>query len=368
MAHLARNSAIVTPAGGGNRLPTSFGGNESDPRTADSRSRALARLVCAALLACALAFAGCSTPDAAPQPAQTAEQQTQAAPLPDAPADADAETIAEQAFQKEPDGFEIVAPDVPTVVIENEGEPSFTEEDTAYAESNPGYESYSQLDELGRCGPATACLGPETMPADGEERESISQVKPTGWNQAFYDNVDGEALWNRCHLIAWSLACENANEQNLVTGTRSMNTEAMLPYEEDVADYIDGTGNHVLYRATPVFEERELVCRGVLLEAESLEDDGAGISFSVFCVNVQPGIAIDYATGASHRSQETVAQAAETSGEQSRDYVLNTSSKRIHLLECSSVDDIKPANRQDVTATRESLIEQGYEPCGRCQP
>ena len=195
---------------------------------------------------------------------------------------------------------------------------SFTDEDTAYAESNLGFESYSELDALGRCGTATACLGPETMPADDEERESISEIKPSGWDQAFYDSIRDGALWNRCHLIAWSLSAENANERNLVTGTRSMNAESMLPYEEEVARYIDRTGNHVLYRATPVFEGQELVCRGILIEAESLEDDGRGVSFSVFCVNVQPGVAIDYDTGDSHVEQEEASEPAEA-----REYVLN---------------------------------------------
>ena len=348
-------------------------GRTAARRATAPHPRALVRLVCAAILSCTLALCGCSstgTADSSPseQGTQTAGKRAQAAPLPGAPAQADAKTLADQAFEEEPDGFEVATADAPAAIIENDGDPSFTEGDAAYPESNLGYESYSLLDSLGRCGAATACLGPETMPADGEERESSSEGKPTGWNQAFYDNVDGEALWNRCHLIAWSLAGENANEQNLVTGTRAMNTRAMLPYEEDVADYIDRTGNHVLYRATPVFEERELVCRGVLLEAESLEDDGSGISFSVSCINVQPGIAIDYETGESHEADQAQQASAASSDGQARGYVLNTSSKRFHLPDCPSADDMKPANRQDATETRSELIAQGYQPCGNCQP
>lgn len=283
--------------------------------------------------------------------------------LPGSTPNIDVEAICAEAFAEEADGFEVLADGASAVMDENGGEPSFTDEDTAYAEDNPGFESYSKLDALGRCGAATACLGPETMPADGEERESISEIKPSGWDQAFYDSIRDGALWNRCHLIAWSLSAENANERNLVTGTRSMNAESMLPYEEEVARYIDRTGNHVLYRATPVFEDQELVCRGILLEAESLEDDGHGISFAVFCVNVQPGVAIDYDTGDSHEQKQEPSEPAEA-----REYVLNTSSMRFHTPECDSVADMAPSNRIYVTESRDELIADGYEPCGSCQP
>lgn len=283
--------------------------------------------------------------------------------LPVSAPDIDVEAICAEAFAEESDGFEVLADGAAAVMEENGGEPSFTDEDTAYAEINLGFESYSKLDKLGRCGAATACLGPETMPADGEDRESISEIKPSGWDQAFYDSIRDGALWNRCHLIAWSLSAENANERNLVTGTRNMNAELMLPYEEEVARYIDRTGNHVLYRATPVFEDRELVCRGILLEAESLEDDGRGISFAVFFANVQPGVAIDYDTGDSHEQRQEESEPAEA-----RDYVLNTSSMRFHEPDCESVADISPGNRRDVRESRDTLIGEGYEPCGACRP
>lgn len=193
--------------------------------------------------------------------------------------------------------------------VELSGEPSverasFTEEEIAYAENHLGYESYSELDDLGRCGEAEACLGPETIPAYGEERESISEVHPSGWRSIRYDFVEGESLYNRSHLIGWALSAENANECNLVTGTRYMNADVMRIYEEEVADYIYDTDNHVLYRSTPVFVGDELVCRGVQVEAYSLEDNGRGIDFSVWCPNVQPGVEINYATGDARMSDE----------------------------------------------------------------
>lgn len=178
----------------------------------------------------------------------------------------------------------------PFVVI-NEGQPMFGTEDLV----TEAYEYYSPLDELGRCGVTMACVGREIMPT--EDRESISQVKPTGWVQNFYDFVDGEALYNRCHLIGFQLTGENANEKNLITGTRYLNVDGMLPFENMIADYVKETGNHVLYRVTPIYAGDDLVARGVQMEAYSVEDGGEGICFHVFCYNVQPGVKIDYATG-----------------------------------------------------------------------
>ncbi len=175
----------------------------------------------------------------------------------------------------------------------NGNEPLFTEEELV----TQAYEFYSELDDLGRCGHTIACLGKELMPT--QERGSISHVKPSGWVQAQYDMVDGGSLYNRCHLIGWQLSGEDANNRNLITGTRYMNTEGMLPFENMVADYIKETGNHVLYRVTPIFEGAELVARGVQIEAKSVEDGGEGICFHVYVYNVQPGIGIDYATGES---------------------------------------------------------------------
>ncbi len=157
------------------------------------------------------------------------------------------------------------------------------------------YEFYSDLDALGRCGYTMACVGLETMPT--EDRESISSVKPTGWVQNSYDFVDGKSLYNRCHLIGFQLTGENANKRNLITGTRSLNVQGMLPFENMVADYIKETGNHVLYRVTPIYEGENLVASGVQMEGWSLEDGGEGICFHVYCYNNEPGVVIDYATG-----------------------------------------------------------------------
>lgn len=180
-----------------------------------------------------------------------------------------------------------------------DGAPVFTDAEISRAESG-AFEDYSSLDALGRCGTALACVGTETMPTG--KRGDIHEVHPTGWRQRFYDFIDQEALYNRCHLIAHSLAGEDANARNLITGTRSMNTQGMLPFEEATVDYIRSTGNHVLYRVTPIFQGDELVARGVHMEARSVEDDGAGILFNVYCYNVEPCVEIDYATGENRAS------------------------------------------------------------------
>jgi len=182
----------------------------------------------------------------------------------------------------------------------NMGQPIFTEEDRQLGEQHEteGYESYADLDALGRCGPAFAVLTKATMPT--EKRESIGDVRPSGWHPVRYDDlIEDKYLYNRCHLIAYMLSGENANPNNLITGTRYLNVEGMLPYEKQVGDFIQNGGGAVLYRATPVFSGDELVARGVELEAESLEK--GGIRFHVFLYNVQPGIVIDYATGESRR-------------------------------------------------------------------
>ncbi len=159
------------------------------------------------------------------------------------------------------------------------------------------FEKYSELDELGRCGVAYANISKEIMPPEGDERGSISSVKPTGWEQAKYD---GEYLYNRCHLIGYQLADEDANELNLITGTRYFNVNGMLPFENQVANYIkENENNHVLYRVTPIFKEDNLLASGVEIEAYSVEDNGQGVCFNVFVYNVQPGITIDYKTGES---------------------------------------------------------------------
>lgn len=245
--------------------------------------------------------------------------------------------------------------DEPYAII-NDNEPEFTEEDMT-CES---YEYYSELDRDGRCGVVVANLGEELMPT--QERGKIGQIKPSGWKTVKYDNVDGKYLYNRCHLIGFQLAGENANEKNLITGTRYMNTEGMLPFENLVADYIRETGNHVLYRVTPIFEGDNLVASGVQMEAKSVEDDGEGICFNVYVYNAQPGIEIDYATG-----ESWAATSDESTGE-IMTYVLNTNNKKFHYEECSSVSTMKDKNKQEYVGTREDLMQQGYEPCGNCSP
>lgn len=244
----------------------------------------------------------------------------------------------------------------PYVVI-NDNEPSFPAEDF----TSEGFEEYSPLDDLGRCGVAYANVGLETMPT--EERGSISNVKPTGWKSVQYDFVDGKSLYNRCHLIGFQLTGENANRQNLITGTRYMNVDGMLPFENLVADYVKETENHVLYRVTPIFEGDNLVASGVQMEAQSVEDKGEGVCFNVYVYNNQPGVTIDYATGDSWASDEAP---SDTSKEST--YILNTSSRKFHKPDCGSVETISPSNKKSYTGTREELINQGYEACGKCKP
>lgn len=248
------------------------------------------------------------------------------------------------------------------------------------------FETYSDLDTLGRCGVTYACIGQDLMPT--KERGSIGMVKPTGWHTVRYDDlVDGKYLYNRCHLIGYQLTGENANTKNLITGTRYLNIEGMLPFENMVADYIQETNNHVLYRVTPIFEGNNLLANGVLMEGYSVEDKGAGVSYCVFAYNVQPGIEIDYATGeskladgAQQEEQKTATvtptpspepekQEPVTRSEASQaDYILNTNTKKFHYPTCSSVNDMKEKNKQEFFGTRDETIALGYSPCGRCKP
>ena len=257
---------------------------------------------------------------------------------------------------------------------------------TAAELTTTSFETYSDLDTLGRCGVTYACIGQDLMPT--KERGSIGMVKPTGWHTVRYDDlVDGKYLYNRCHLIGYQLTGENANTQNLITGTRYLNIEGMLPFENMVADYIQETDNHVLYRVTPIFEGNNLLANGVLMEGYSVEDKGAGVSYCVFAYNVQPGIEIDYATGeskladgAQQEEQKTATvtptpspepekQEPVTGSEASQaDYILNTNTKKFHYPTCSSVNDMKEKNKQEFFGTRDEAISNGYSPCGRCKP
>lgn len=183
--------------------------------------------------------------------------------------------------------------ETPYVII-NDNKPFFTEDEIV----SESYEKYGERDGLGRCTVCIACIGPDLMPT--EERESISHVNPSGWVNAEYDFIDGRYVYNRCHLIGFQLTGENANRENLITGTRFLNIEGMLPFENQIADYIKETGNHVMFRVTPIYEGDNLVASGVLMEAWSVEDNGAGICFNVYAYNAQPRVVIDYATGETH--------------------------------------------------------------------
>ena len=244
-------------------------------------------------------------------------------------------------------------------VILDDNKPAFSKQDR---ERTDAFETYSDLDELGRCGVAYANICKELMPT--EERGAIGMVKPTGWHTVKYDNVEGKYLYNRCHLIGYQLAGENANEKNLITGTRYLNVTGMLNFEDRVADYVKATDHHVLYRVTPVFEGDNLVATGLEMEAYSVEDSGKGVSFHVFVYNIQPGITIDYATGESWTDDSKT----EENTEAEDGYVLNTNTHKFHKENCESVRDIAGSNKEVYTGNREDLINMGYEPCERCKP
>lgn len=302
----------------------------------------------------------------------------------------------------------------------NHGMPGFTAQD----EARGTFMQFSDLDFEGRCGTAFARIGPDTV--SNEKRGDISQVHPSGWVQRKYSFVDDGMLYNRSHLIAHQLCGENANEKNLITGTRTFNAVGMLYYEELVGDYVRSTGNHVLYRVTPLFAANDLVARGVQMEAKSVEDNGEAVQFNVFVYNVEPGVAIDYVTGESWESSETPqvtskgsatittaaaaradeaaagsANGSKADGEsgsgsgddgagsesntsdadgagsnkassqgasEQQDYILNVKNKKFHKPDCSAASDISNANKQDFAGTRDQLIARGYSPCGICKP
>lgn len=258
--------------------------------------------------------------------------------------------------------------------------PDFTEDEKKNTEA---FETYSELDSLGRCGQAYANICPEIQPT--EERGAIGSVRPSGWHTVKYnDLIDGNYLYNRCHLIAYCLAGENANEKNLITGTRYLNIEGMLPFEEMVNDYVNKTGNHVLYRVTPIFDGDNLVASGVEMEGWSVEDEGAGICFHVYCYNVQPGIEINYADGTSWESTSEGSENAQEAeraerpkapadnpdcqNETAQTYILNTNTKKIHRPTCSNVSQMKETNKQTYEGTVEELENMGYTPCKKCNP
>lgn len=274
----------------------------------------------------------------------------------------------------------------------NNNIPFFTKENLP----TKSFEYYSELDELGRCGIACANVGQDIMPT--EERGSIGQIKPSGWQTVKYDNVDGNYLYNRCHLIGYQLSAENANEKNLITGTRYLNVTGMLPFENMIADYVKETNNHVLYRVAPIFDGDDLLAYGVLMEGWSVEDEGDGVCFNVFVYNVQPDIVIDYANGESYQDVQALATEEpvpeETPNENSNiqdagganapapqesieepepvpapvgtDYILNTNTHKFHYPTCGSVKQMAEKNKQAYSGSRDDVIAMGYDPCKRC--
>ena len=239
----------------------------------------------------------------------------------------------------------------------NDNVPSFDDSDF----SASSFETYSELDSLGRCGPAFANIGRDLMPT--EDRESIGRVKPSGWHTVKYDIVDGKYLYNRCHLIGYQLSGENANEKNLITGTRYFNVEGMLPFENMVADYVRETGNHVLYRVTPVFEGDNLVASGVQIEACSVEDRGEEISFNVFVFNVQPGVTINYATGDSSLSGDN----SSAGGSDTQQGVIrgNSRSKIYHCPGQADYEEMADSKYLVVFQTEQEAISAGYRKAKR---
>lgn len=250
-------------------------------------------------------------------------------------------------------------------VVLNGNIPDFSRDEK---NSTEPFEIYSELDSLGRCGTAYANICAEIRPI--EERGAIGQIKPSGWHTVKYNElIDGNYLYNRCHLIGYQLAGENANEKNLITGTRYLNVIGMLPFENMVDDYVEETGNHVLYRVTPIFDEHDLVANGVQMEAWSVEDNGKGICFNVYCYNVQPHISIDYSTGDSWIEDELVEEndtASKSAEENGQYFIANTNTKKFHIPSCASVKSLKDKNKMVYEGDVEALINQGYKPCQNC--
>lgn len=328
--------------------------------TKNRRQKAAALGLLSLLLAAALVLGGCALKDGTAQ---------------------DPSALAKKIAANTADLAKIPAYRGDAYVAINNNEPTFADS----ALNTKSFETYSAQDAFGRCGTAAANISRATMPKAGERRGDISAVRPTGWHNAAYSFVDGRMLYNRCHLIGYQLTAENANPRNLITGTRYLNVEGMLPFENLVADYVKETGNHVLYRVTPIFDGNNLVASGVQMEAQSVEDKGEGISFNVYCYNVQPGVKIDYSTGYSTRdtSQPTDAEAikksasagSQTSSRHSQNstattatYVLNVRAHKFHRQNCTAVSHMAERNKQTYTGKRADLIRQGYSPCAICNP
>ena len=335
------------------------------------KKRAL--LIVSVLLAFCLLFSGCGIDGSNPQ-GTGPSQITSSTSSPDSfennessnistPSDTNDNTNQTQSDSKPISLDSIPAYSGKAYVYINNGNPGFSDSDL----KTKSYEYYSPRDRLGRCGVVHACIGRDIMPT--EDRGSIGMVKPTGWHTVKYDCVDGKYLYNRCHLIGFQLTGENANEENLITGTRYMNVTGMLPFENMVADYVKETGNHVMYRVTPLFKGNNLLAHGVQMEAYSVEDDGDGICFNVFVYNVQPQITIDYATGESSYNGTVIEPDDDDDYQtQSASYILNKNTKKIHLPSCYSVDQMKESNKEYYTGDIDDLLGRGYSRCKNCNP
>lgn len=326
-------------------------------------------------------------PSWAPEETENTPQETNT-PAPPAPSEPAESIVPDPTETPAP---EVIAPfdlsEVPAYsgkayIAVNSNEPYFSEDEM----TSSSYEYYSDLDSLGRCGVVVASIGRDLMPT--EERGEIGMVKPSGWHTVRYnDIVDGNYLYNRCHLIGYQLTGENANTKNLITGTRYMNIQGMLPFENMVADYVKETGNHVMYRVTPIFDGDNLLASGVLMEAKSVEDDGGGISYCIFAYNVQPYVIIDYATGESELSPDAPQptpeptptpkpkptptpepEPTENPVPAGTDYIGNKNTKKFHYPNCSSVNQMKESNKFYYNGTRDEMIDMGYTPCKRCNP
>ena len=261
----------------------------------------------------------------------------------------------------------IPAYDGKAYVAVNNNEPFFTDSDM----TTTAFENYSDLDSLGRCGVAYANICKDIMPT--EERGKIGMIKPSGWHTVKYDVIKDRYLYNRCHLIGYQLAGENANPKNLITGTRYLNVEGMLPFENLVADYVNNTGNHVLYRVTPMFSGSNLVANGILIEAKSVEDNGGGILFNVYCYNVQPGVGINYengdswldgTTGSTSSGSDTSAaenSAADSLNSETMVHITATG-KKYHRAGCRTL------KKSDTEVTLDEAKSMGLSPCGICNP
>ena len=255
----------------------------------------------------------------------------------------------------------------------NGNKPTFTKKEI----KKKSYQKFSKLDSLGRCGVAIASIGRDIMPKS--KRTSISSVYPSGWHTYRYASVAGRYLYNRCHLIGHQLTGQNANAKNLITGTRYLNVDGMLPFEDEVADCVKYSNKHVMYRVTPLYKGKNLVASGVQMEAYSVEDKGKSCSFNVYCYNVQPGIKINYKTGTSKGSGK-ISGGKTSNGKKykkkysnkkvkkSGKYVISKNTRKFHYASCTYVKRIKNSNRQYFNGSRKTLINQGYSPCKSCRP